>query len=192
MPTTAVWTTSNVTVTDPVQHQDHLLASFVSNVVITVLIAVFLVVGTFGTLSTAVVISLNKHLHTKANIFIASLCLSDLISALICSPLWLYRRTWGFEKWEWGNLACKFYWVCDLSTNYATSLHIVSFAALRCVAMMAPFRIKKISTRMVFVYICFLWLISIGTALPLGLLMSVDFERGWLQENRRTAPLYMH
>ena len=39
--------------------------------------------------------------------FILSLCVSDLISALI-SWLFLYRRTWGFDVWSpIPNIFCK-------------------------------------------------------------------------------------
>ena len=84
---------------------------YATNVAISVVIALFLVVGTAGSLITAIVIGKTKNCHTKANIFIFSLCVSDLISALICSPLWLYRRTWGFEYWKMEEFLCK----CNLS-----------------------------------------------------------------------------
>ena len=48
-----------------------------------------------------------SRLQTISNYFICSLCFSDLFSALICSPLWLYRRTWGFNEWMWGDFLCK-------------------------------------------------------------------------------------
>ncbi|XP_078486566.1 5-hydroxytryptamine receptor 1B-like [Ciona intestinalis] len=123
------------------------------------------------------VILINKSLHTKANFFIFSLCVSDLISAFVCSPLWLYRRTWGFDRWQWGEFLCKFYWVVDYATNYVTSMHIVAFAILRFVAIKRPFFAMKISKRATLVFICVLWVISILSALPLYFLMGVDFER---------------
>jgi len=38
-----------------------------------------------------------------------SLCVSDVISALL-SPLYLYRRTWGFYNWKASTFMCKVSW----------------------------------------------------------------------------------
>ena len=40
------------------------------------------------------------------NYFILSLSVSDLMSALI-SPLYLYKRTWGFEYWNIPKIFCQ-------------------------------------------------------------------------------------
>ena len=90
-----------------VHYQVFLVHYEATNIGISVVMVLFLVVGTAGSLITAIVIGKTKSCHTKANIFIFSLCVSDLISGLICSPLWLYRRTWGFEYWNWPEFMCK-------------------------------------------------------------------------------------
>jgi len=80
-----------------------------SNAVITAFVGIFLVFGSTGTVVTMIVIAKNKSLHNPSNFFIFSLCISDLISGVICSPLWAYRRTYGFHRWEWGEGLCKYY-----------------------------------------------------------------------------------
>jgi len=82
------------------------VTTFTSNFIISILIALLLVVGTLGNVLSMVVIIKNSQLHTISNCFIFSLCVSDLISALVCSPLWLYRRTWGFQEWKWHECLC--------------------------------------------------------------------------------------
>ena len=66
----------------------------------------------------------------------------------------------------------------DFSTNYLTSLHIVSFSALRYAAIKWPFFDVKLSKRMVIGYIIVLWILSVIFALPMGYLMGVDPKRG--------------
>ncbi|CAK8688123.1 unnamed protein product [Clavelina lepadiformis] len=152
--------------------------SVTANVIVTSFVVIFMVVGSMGNLLTMVVIMTNKNLRTSSNLFIVSLCTSDFISALVCSPLWLYRRTWGFDVWDWGQFWCKFYWVLDFTTDYTTSLHIVSFAALRFYAVKRPFKVSSITRRKVLVYICCLWILSLGSSLPLIRFMGVDETKG--------------
>ncbi|XP_078486565.1 alpha-1B adrenergic receptor-like [Ciona intestinalis] len=151
--------------------------SFAVKMSISVAVGFFLVFGSAGSFCTIVVILSNKSLHTIANFFILSLCVSDLTSALVCSPLWLYRRTWGYNRWQWGEFLCKFYWVSDLATNYVTSMHILSFAALRFIAVRRPFQISAISKRVTLMYITSLWLLALVLALPLGFFMGVQYDR---------------
>ena len=87
--------------------------SWLSNVMISVAIGIFLVVGTVGNVLTVATISSTTQLQTISNYFICSLCVSDLFSAIVCSPLWLYRRTWGFSQWNWGIFLCECSGLCE-------------------------------------------------------------------------------
>ena len=92
-----------------------------SNIAITVIVSVFLVVGSTGNVITMLVIIKNKTLHNPSNFFIFSLSISDLISGVICSPLWLYRRTYGFQMWWWGEGLCEYpfrYFALRVSTFF--------------------------------------------------------------------------
>lgn len=81
--------------------------SYLSNVLITFFIVIFFIFSFIGNLLTVATIKSNSHLQNISNSFIASLCVSDLISTIICSPLWLYRRTWGYSDWQWSNFLCE-------------------------------------------------------------------------------------
>ena len=73
---------------------------------ITVVVCVLSLVGALGNLLVIATILRCNDLQTKHNSIICSLCFSDLISSVLCSPLWLCRRTWGFENWLWGSYLC--------------------------------------------------------------------------------------
>lgn len=72
----------------------------------------------------------------------------------------------------------QFYWVVDYATNYLTSLHIVSFSALRYVAIKKPFQESSLSQKTIAFYILALWALAFLSACPLAFLMGVDLERG--------------
>ena len=83
------------------------VTSYQGNVAVTVVIVLMWVLGSLGNLVTMVTIVKSRRLHTISNFFIGSLCASDFISSFICSPLWLYRRTWGFPEWMLGEFLCE-------------------------------------------------------------------------------------
>ena len=94
--------------------------SYLSNVIITICIAIFFLVSFIGNLLTAATIKSNTHLQSIKNTFIASLCVSNLMSTAN-SPLWLYRNTWGYNDWQWSNFLCKILFLlmmCKLWTYY--------------------------------------------------------------------------
>ena len=45
-----------------------------------------------GNSLTILAITTQKNMMTKCNLFIMSLAFSDLLSAMVASPLWVYRR----------------------------------------------------------------------------------------------------
>ncbi|CAK8683581.1 unnamed protein product [Clavelina lepadiformis] len=64
------------------------------------------VFGVVGNIVTIIVIYRSPKLKSKFNYVIFSICFSDLISAML-SPLFLYRRTWGFLYWNLSDALCK-------------------------------------------------------------------------------------
>ncbi|CAK8671111.1 unnamed protein product [Clavelina lepadiformis] len=139
-------------------------ATYHEQIVMTTVIAIFGIWSTFGNLVTILAIALHRGMRTKCNLFILSLALSDLISGVVASPLWLYRRTWGFYNWGWGDFLCKLYWGADETTSYCTALHIASFAVLRLIGVKWPLRFEAIKRRTVVILNSILWL----TALTFG------------------------
>ncbi|XP_078481675.1 growth hormone secretagogue receptor type 1-like [Ciona intestinalis] len=117
--------------------------------------------GIFANILTISVIYKSKNLRTSTfNLFIASLCVSDCISALI-SPLFLYRRTWGFDEWKISNFLCKLFWGADNGTSLSTSLHILIFAFLRFYSSTWPFRYKEFKVKHAQICIGCIWLVAI-------------------------------
>ncbi|XP_078480992.1 growth hormone secretagogue receptor type 1-like [Ciona intestinalis] len=112
-------------------------------IVSTIILIPLAVFGTLANCLTIFVISTSPKLKSTFNYFILSLCVSDLVSALI-SPLFLYRRTWGFDDWEASDFLCKVFWGLDLWTSYITSTHILCFASLRYVSVQWPHRFNAI------------------------------------------------
>ncbi|XP_077967114.1 growth hormone secretagogue receptor type 1-like [Styela clava] len=109
-----------------------------------VIIFTFFIIGLALNLLTILVICKYKKLRNLFVYFIFSLCVSDLISAIISTLFW-YRRTLGFDLWEIPDFFCKFFWAADITTTFSTALHIMTFAVLRWIWLKFPF--KKIKTR---------------------------------------------
>lgn len=169
-------TASNVETSRPTTTDcSNIPATRTANIVITVLVVILLVLGVVGNLCTLAVIIKNKNLQTNFNRFLISLCASDLVSACICSPLWLYRRTWGFSEWRWGAALCKFYWVTDFLTDFTTSLHILSFCILRFCAFSRPLTAptSRFGVYHFQFYIAGLWTFSLIASLPHAFFMGV-------------------
>nr|CAB3248990.1 growth hormone secretagogue receptor type 1-like [Phallusia mammillata] len=105
--------------------------------------------GIVANLITMSVIAKSEKLKTTFNYMIMSLCVSDLMSAMI-SPLFLYRRTWGFDEWNASGFMCKLIWAVDIWTSYVTSTHILLFAVIRFISVKWPavyYKIKSIHVK---------------------------------------------
>nr|XP_039272998.1 growth hormone secretagogue receptor type 1-like [Styela clava] len=136
-------------------------ASHNAQIVITVLIAVLGLWSTIGNLLTILAISMHRNMRTKCNFFIFSLAISDLLSGAIASPLWLYRRTWGFQQWMWGEFPCKLFWFVDESTSYCTAMHIASFAVWRFMGVRWPHVLEKLEKWSVKIWLGVIWVIAL-------------------------------
>nr|XP_018668991.2 adenosine receptor A2b-like [Ciona intestinalis]XP_026691640.1 adenosine receptor A2b-like [Ciona intestinalis] len=112
--------------------------------------------GIVSNVMTIIVIAKSTKLKSIFNCLILSLCVSDLISALI-SPLFLYRRTWGFEGWKISTAICKVYFGTELLTSYVTTLHIFLFAAFRLISIRAPTLYYKLKIKHVKIIVGFVW-----------------------------------
>ncbi|XP_078491732.1 type-1 angiotensin II receptor B-like [Ciona intestinalis] len=128
-------------------------------VVSAVIILTLMVFGLIGnSLTIAVILSYRALSNNVFMRFILSLCVSDLISALI-SWIFLYRRTWGFDDfYPIPGVFCKFYWSADIMTSYVTALHVLSFAILRYISVKFPIFYNKIRIKHGNIWIACLWL----------------------------------
>ncbi|XP_078494137.1 growth hormone secretagogue receptor type 1-like [Ciona intestinalis] len=108
---------------------------------------------------TIIVIAKSPKLRSIFNFMILSLCVSDFLSALL-SPLFLYRRTWGFEDWQISSFLCKVFWAGDVWTSYVTSTHILMFALLRFVSIQSQAAYYKIKIIHIKIIITVIWIIT--------------------------------
>ncbi|CAK8683580.1 unnamed protein product [Clavelina lepadiformis] len=120
-----------------------------------------LVFGVVGNIVTIIVIYRSPKLKSTFNYVIFSICFSDLISALL-SPLFLYRRTWGFLYWNLSDALCKIFWGGDNFTSVATSLHILLFAFFRLTSIMYPHWFNRITIKHVKLALIVVWVVSFG------------------------------
>ncbi|XP_039252602.1 galanin receptor 2a-like [Styela clava] len=130
-------------------------------VVSAVILFAMMIFGTVANSLTIAVIRKSSKLRTKYYTLILSLCVSDLTSALL-SPLFLYRRTWGFDYFALPDFFCKFYWGVDYWTSYATAMHILSFALLRFIGVQWPTTFRKINGKHIALWLATIWTLSFG------------------------------
>ena len=69
-----------------------MLHDLVLQTIIAVVISLLGVWSLVGNSLTILAITTQKNMMTKCNFFIMSLAFSDLFSAMVASPLWIYRR----------------------------------------------------------------------------------------------------
>ncbi|XP_039252257.2 growth hormone secretagogue receptor type 1-like [Styela clava] len=127
--------------------------------IVAIILLFFLVFGFVGNLLTLLVIVTSRKLRNVFNLFILSLCVSDLISSLI-SWINLYRRTWGFNVFALPDFFCVLYWGADIWTSYVTAQHIMSFAILRLLSVWKPVLFSKIKSWHANVWIASIWFIA--------------------------------
>jgi len=131
--------------------------------VVNSIVLIMAVMGIMGnTITVAVILHyriLRKNIFMK---FIASLCISDLLSALI-SWIHMYRRTWGFDNFApVPNFFCRFYWGADLMTSYATALHIFTFSIFRFISLKSPVYFRKLRKKTVYIVLSVIWSVCFG------------------------------
>nr|XP_039267545.1 growth hormone secretagogue receptor type 1-like [Styela clava] len=125
------------------------------------IIFTFLIIGFILNLLTILVIYKYPKVRNLFVYFIFSLCISDLISAVI-SPLFWYRRTLGFDVWAIPGFFCKFFWAADIATSFATAMHIMTFGFLRYFSIKFPILYYRITDRNAIIGIIAIWFISIS------------------------------
>nr|XP_026694325.1 adenosine receptor A3-like [Ciona intestinalis] len=140
----------------------------------TVFISTFFAFGVCANSVTIAVIKTSRHLKSRYYSFLLSMCFSDLTSGFV-SILFLYRRTWGFDYFEWPEFFCRLYWGLDLWTSFSTALHILSFAILRLVGVRWPTLFKQISPTHMTIWISSIWVITfLGGFIPHFLFNTVN------------------
>ncbi|XP_017780485.1 PREDICTED: neuromedin-U receptor 2-like, partial [Nicrophorus vespilloides] len=139
---------------------------------ITVIYVIILLSGLIGNISTCVVISRNKSMHTATNYYLFSLAISDLLLLVSGLPPEIYSM-WSRYPYIFGNTFCILRGLFAETSANATVLTITAFTVERYVAICHPFlshTMSKLSR--VIKIILLIWCIAVGFAIP----QAIQFE----------------
>lgn len=140
---------------------------------VTVVYVTICLTGLIGNVSTCVVISRNKSMHTATNYYLFSLAISDLLLLLSGLPQEMYS-IWSKYPYVFGQTFCIIRGLCSETAANATVLTITAFTMERYVAICHPFlshTMSKLNRAIKLILI--IWIIAIGCAIPLVLQLEV-------------------
>lgn len=139
---------------------------------ITFIYVLIFIAGVIGNLSTCIVISRNRSMHTTTNFYLFSLAISDVLLLVSSMPPEIYT-IWVKYPYVFGEAFCIVRGIfCEMATN-ATVLIITTFSVERYLAICHPF----VSHKMPGLRRCVLIIISIWfTSLVLAIPQALQFE----------------
>lgn len=140
---------------------------------LTVIYLVMFVTGTVGNISTCLVISRNKSMHTATNYYLFSLAISDLLLLVMGLPQEVYFF-WSRYPYIFGSTFCFVRGLFAEISGNATVLTITAFTVERYLAICHPFlsqTMSKLSRAVKF--IIFIWILSICLAIPQAMSLKV-------------------
>ncbi|KAH1012427.1 pyrokinin-1 receptor [Dendroctonus ponderosae] len=132
----------------------------------TIVYGVIFLTGVIGNISTCIVISKNKSMHTATNYYLFSLAVSDMLLLLSGLPLEMYK-IWSPDSFIFGHFICFLQgFSAEMSAN-ATVLTITAFTVERYVAICHPFVSQTMSklSRCIRI-IVFIWIVALVLAIP--------------------------
>ena len=140
---------------------------------ISVIYASIFITGTFGNVSTCIVIARNKSMHTATNYYLFSLAISDLLLLICGMPVEMYQ-VWSKYPYVFGETFCVLRGLAAETSTNASVLTITAFTAERYVAICHPFVSQTMSklSRAVKL-ILFIWLIALLCAIPQALQFGI-------------------
>lgn len=133
---------------------------------ITVIYLVIFVTGVIGNISTCIVISKNRSMHTATNYYLFSLAISDFLLLLSGVPQEVYS-IWYKWPYIFGEAFCMLRGLVAETSANATVLTITSFTVERYLAIVHPFlqhTMSKLSRAVRLIMI--VWVVSICLAIP--------------------------
>uniref|UniRef100_A0A1B6D5J0 G-protein coupled receptors family 1 profile domain-containing protein n=1 Tax=Clastoptera arizonana TaxID=38151 RepID=A0A1B6D5J0_9HEMI len=145
-------------------------------ILITVVYSLILVSGVVGNVSTCIVISRNKHMHTATNYYLFSLAVSDLLLLTLGLPLEIYTiwSRYAIYPYIFGETFCILTGYASETAANATVLTITAFTVERYVAICHPFlshTVSKLSRA--FKFIIAIWLLALCFAVPQAIQFGV-------------------
>lgn len=141
---------------------------------ITVIYVTIFITGLIGNISTCVVISRNKSMHTATNYYLCSLAISDLLLLISGLPQEMYS-IWSRYPYIFGHTFCILRGLFSETSANATVLTITAFTVERYLAICHPFlshTMSKLSRAIKFILM--IWMISICFAIPQALQFEVS------------------
>lgn len=140
---------------------------------ITAIYMIIFVTGIIGNISTCIVISKNRSMHTATNYYLFSLAVSDFLLLLSGVPNEVHS-IWYKWPYVFGEVFCVARGLIAETSANATVLTITSFTVERYLAICHPFlqhTMSKLSRAIRLILI--VWVISIGLAIPQALQFGV-------------------
>lgn len=145
---------------------------------ITFIYMIIFISGVIGNISTCIVISKNRSMHTATNYYLFSLAVSDFLLLLSGVPQEMYS-IWSKYPYVFGEVFCVLRGLCAEASANATVLTITAFTVERYVAICHPFlshTMSKLSRAVRLILL--VWIISIGLAIPQALQFGVTNNAG--------------
>ncbi|XP_037593300.1 neurotensin receptor type 2 isoform X2 [Cebus imitator] len=149
-----------------------------AKVLFTALYALIWALGAAGNaLSVHVVLKARAGRAGRLRYHVLSLALSGLLLLLVGVPVELYSFVWFHYPWVFGDLGCRGYYFVRELCAYATVLSVASLSAERCLAVCQPLRARSLLTpRRTRRLVALLWVVSLGLALPMAVIMGQKHE----------------
>ncbi|KAK5649667.1 hypothetical protein RI129_000696 [Pyrocoelia pectoralis] len=168
--------TNSTTESSNVTGSGNLLYPITLVIPITVIYVIIFFTGIIGNVSTCIVISRSKSLHTATNYYLFSLAISDLLLLVSGLPPEMYR-IWSPETYVFGEAFCILQGFAAETSANATVLTITAFTAERYLAICHPFlshTMSKLSRAVK--YVIAIWIIALCLATPQAMQFGVEYE----------------
>ncbi|KAF5301794.1 hypothetical protein FQA39_LY10579 [Lamprigera yunnana] len=145
---------------------------------ITIIYIIIFFTGLVGNISTCVVISQNKSMHTATNYYLFSLAISDLLLLVSGLPQEVYS-IWSRYPYLFGQVFCVLRGLFSETSANATVLTITAFTIERYIAICHPFlshTMSKLSRAVKFIIL--IWIVAIVFAVPQAIQFKVVTMEG--------------
>ncbi|XP_058826216.1 pyrokinin-1 receptor isoform X2 [Topomyia yanbarensis] len=145
---------------------------------VTIIYVLIFITGVIGNISTCIVISKNKSMHTATNYYLYSLAISDFLLLFSGVPQEIYF-IWSKYPYIFGELFCIVRGIAAETSANATVLTITAFTIERYVAICHPFlshTMSKLSRAVRFIFA--IWIVAIVSAVPQALQFGVTNQSG--------------
>ncbi|XP_022800243.1 dopamine D2-like receptor [Stylophora pistillata] len=117
----------------------------------------------------------NAFLHTRTNIFIVSLAVSDLLVGAVSVPIWTYFTFVNFQNIL--TIFLRIYLCFDIFSALASIFHFTAIAIERCYVISKPFNYGTLTNRVYKILIFTAWLMAAIIAALSQMNTSITLKR---------------